>query len=289
MALVPLQSFSILICPVIILLALNFPGIFYRNAFTQYATVLAVVLTSWEVLLSVTFENPVFAYLVGLFEAWMGIWAFVLVVVHNPSQEFCRLIPVRKETHSATKGSTTSGETDLIWQRFPPHMSWERLAWTIDLFINLRGIGWNYRWGNYYVPIDVEEPPMSTSKERLSGRSYPPSLANLIMRFVGQVGWVIFCQLNIFPFIKTQLTSDTGSNYNFAVGLLSLLVSLITIVVDIDLLNTTSTLIVTAFDTSRFLGLHAFPWAHPSPWGSLNAVARKGILGNYPRPTQISS
>ncbi|BCR95302.1 uncharacterized protein AKAW2_20242A [Aspergillus luchuensis] len=261
MALVPLQSFSILICPVIILLALNFPGIFYRNAFTQYATVLAVVLTSWEVLLSVTFENPVFAYLVGLFEAWMGIWAFVLVVFIIRARNF----------------------------RFPPHMSWERLAWTIDLFINLRGIGWNYRWGNYYVPIDVEEPPMSTSKERLSGRSYPPSLANLIMRFVGQVGWVIFCQLNIFPFIKTQLTSDTGSNYNFAVGLLSLLVSLITIVVDIDLLNTTSTLIVTAFDTSRFLGLHAFPWAHPSPWGSLNAVARKGILGNYPRPTQISS
>ncbi|PYH30597.1 uncharacterized protein BO87DRAFT_400282 [Aspergillus neoniger CBS 115656] len=155
-------------------------------------------------------------------------------------------------------------------------MSWERLAWTIDLFINLRGIGWNYRWGSYRVPSDVEEPPMSTSKERLSGRSYQPIVANLIMRFIGQVGW-------------SQLTGNTGSNYNFAVGLLSLLVSLITIVVNIDLLNTTSTLIVTAFDTSRFLGLYAFPWAHPSPWGSLNAVARKGILGNYPRPTQISS
>ncbi|PYH63966.1 uncharacterized protein BO88DRAFT_429982 [Aspergillus vadensis CBS 113365] len=156
-------------------------------------------------------------------------------------------------------------------------MSWELLAWTIDLFINLRGIGWNY------------QPPMSTSKERLSGRSYPPSLVNLIMRFVGQVGWVIFCQLNIFPLIKTQLAENTGSNCNFAVGLLSLLISLITIVVNIDLLNTTSTLIVTAFDTSRFLGLYAFSWAHPSPWGSLNVVARKVILGNFPRPTQISS
>ncbi|GAT31085.1 similar to An17g01080 [Aspergillus luchuensis] len=109
MALVPLQSFSILICPVIILLALNFPGIFYRNAFTQYATVLAVVLTSWEVLLSVTFENPVFAYLVGLFEAWMGIWAFVLVVFIIRARNFVGLYPFEKRPTAPQKARPHPG------------------------------------------------------------------------------------------------------------------------------------------------------------------------------------
>ncbi|OOO06106.1 hypothetical protein AFCA_004954 [Aspergillus flavus] len=178
-------------------------------------------------------------------------------------------------------------EDGLMWQKFPPHISWERLAWTLDLFINLRGIGWSYRWGSYHVPIDIEGPPGGMHRERLPSRSDPPSLARLIIRFVGQVSWVMFCQVNIFPLLKAHLTEGGGSNAGFAVGLLAVTVSLITIIADIDLLNTTSTLLVTAFDTSRLLGLYAFPWAHPSPWGSLDAVTTKGILGKYFKPTRF--
>ena len=45
--------------------------------------------------------------------------------------------------------------------------------------------------------------------------------------------------------------------------------------------------LTTLVDATKYFGTYAAPWAYPSPWGSVAAIAENGIIGNY-RPTLFS-
>ena len=161
------SKYLIIANPLIILLALNFPLLSYRNNYTRYSTLAAVILLSIRVVSSVQLTNPLLAYVVGLFECWLVIWATVLIIIYNPSQQFCKLQYVRKPTNGK-EGLLSSQEVFyLTWQKFPDSVSLERFLWTVDLLINLRGIGWNYRWGSYSVPSPIYGPCWRDISDRL--------------------------------------------------------------------------------------------------------------------------
>lgn len=286
------SKWSVILNPIIILLALNFPSIFYRNKYTRYGTTVVVALISGIVTHSQRFERSVVGYTLGLFEAWFAIWAMVLIVVHNPSQQFCRTVLVSQ--------ATSSRSPYLIWQAFPRKVSWQRFLWTLDLLVSLRGIGWNYRQGSYDLPLPINDTmneaystgrgPEITAKEgkpKAAALSMPNEyIRKVLARLTLEALWVYFCQTNAFPQIKSYYSSETTDVkkyifYDFLIRSWAMFTSLTTTMASIDMFNTSLIILTSLCDVSPYIGLYGVPWAYPSPWGSLSAVLRKGIIGKH--------
>jgi hypothetical protein len=128
--------------PTILLAALNFPTIFYASHVTRTATLVAVAATAISVITSLKIENSSVAFMTGLLECWITIWASVLLLRFNPSAEFSRV----RWSKAPTNASEYEAE-GRIWERFPGQVSLERLFWTMDLMISFRRIGWSFDQG----------------------------------------------------------------------------------------------------------------------------------------------
>lgn len=128
--------------PAILLTALNFPSVFYRNHITRTSTLAAIASTSASVITGLQIENASVAFMTGLLECWIIIWSSVLLLRFNPPADFARLRwtkgPQRPEEYA---------EDDKVWQRFPERLSWARLSWTLDLLISFRKVGWSLERG----------------------------------------------------------------------------------------------------------------------------------------------
>ncbi|TLD19201.1 hypothetical protein PspLS_09804 [Pyricularia sp. CBS 133598] len=75
----------------------------------------------------------------GLLESWSIIWAAVLLLHYDPIADARR--------RRCTKAPQNDGEYEeggLVWQRYPQRDRVARLAWTSDLLISFRAVGWQF-------------------------------------------------------------------------------------------------------------------------------------------------
>lgn len=128
--------------PTILLVALNVPSVFYMSQLTRMSTLVAVAASAVSVITSLKIANPSVAFMTGLLECWITIWATVLLIRFNPPADFSRL--------RWTKAPTRASEYEAggkVWQRYPESISLERLVWTLDLMISFRRVGWSFEQG----------------------------------------------------------------------------------------------------------------------------------------------
>lgn len=288
-------SFFIFLGPFIILLALNLPEIFFKSIYTRYATWFAVIAADAFVIVSYKNQvnNPFVSYIIGLYQSWFIIWAMVLIIIHKPHEEFRRLQPWYPERKSASGTIPSGADYYLIWQRFPEKLSLQRIYWTLDLFINFRGICWNYQSESNRIPTPttieikghVQNLPC-TGKEKGAEPGY--STATLLQtgsRFAFDIAWLDMCQAMAFPWISHHLravesqTIEQSIVNNFALRSVQLVITMTAIMSKVDLLNTAGLLWTVLFSKTRLFGTYSYHWTYPSPWGSLNAVLDDGIIG----------
>jgi hypothetical protein len=145
-----LQIFaSIVACLSLILLALNFPGVF-ENRKTRYSTVFLIWCVAANIIAFTDVDNSMAAYFNGIFASWFALRAFLLIIVHAPHQHYSR-VRLYSTTPNALHQMTIGDNIPAIWERFPSSVSWARLAWTVDLLASFRGIGWNFLPCSYDV------------------------------------------------------------------------------------------------------------------------------------------
>jgi hypothetical protein len=283
--------FFIFLGPFIILLALNLPEIFFKCMYTRYATWFAIIAADAFVIVSYKnqIDNPFISYAIGLYQSWFIIWAMVLIIIHKPHEEFCRLQPWYPERKSASGAIPSGADYYLIWQRFPKKLSFERIYWTLDLLINFRGICWGYQSESNRTPMPatIEVKGLScTEKEK--GAEPGCSTATLFQtgsRFAFDIAWLDMCQAMAFPWISHHLrgvelqTIEQSILNNFALRSVQLVITMTAVMSQVDLLNTAGLLWTVLFSKTCLFGTYSYHWAYPSPWGSLNAVLDDGIIG----------
>lgn len=132
--------------PSILLLALNTPTLFYRSSWTRIITLLLIAGAAGRVIATVRISTPSLAFMTGLLECWTVIWAAVLLLRYQPIENASR--------RSWSRESQRDGEYEergLIWQRYPQSSRLARLAWTGDLLLGSRGIGWRFGEGKTHM------------------------------------------------------------------------------------------------------------------------------------------
>lgn len=130
------QVFS---APSILLFAMNSPSLFYRSFPTRVLTVVATASAAGHAITTLRIASPSLAFMTGLLECWTVIWAAVLLLHHKP------ITDARRRRWS--KRPERDGEYDeggIVWQRYPRHNWVARLAWSFDLLISFRGVGWEF-------------------------------------------------------------------------------------------------------------------------------------------------
>jgi hypothetical protein len=131
--------------PAILLIALNFPCLSYRNGATNASTFLMVLVAAFKVITYLEIESPTLAYLTGLWECWLVIWSAVLLFRFSPPTQAKRYRWSRKPRDGDE--FVADGQ---VWQRYPVKLSLARLSWTLDLLISFRGEGWQLNEGESF-------------------------------------------------------------------------------------------------------------------------------------------
>jgi hypothetical protein len=211
---VQLRAFaSIFACPSAILLFLNFPGAFYRNNKTRNCTVFLIWGVAASVIAFTDIDNSMTAYFIGIFATWFSLRAFLLITIHAPHQQYCR-IRLHKTTLNAMQQVTIRENTPAVWERFPSSVSWARLAWTVDLLANFRGIGWHFLPCSYDVHCE-------TCAKAVEAMVFLPGnfstlsleLFKFLARFILALTWINVFQIWL-PSQSDSITLKVDSDYH---------------------------------------------------------------------------
>jgi hypothetical protein len=125
--------------PGILLCALNLPFLWHGNHAARILTAVLVASAAVNVIGTVKISNPPLAFMTGLLECWTIIWAAVLLLHYNPVTDARR----RRLSNSPQKDGEYE-ESGIVWQTYPPRKIATRLAWTLDMLISFRGVGWQF-------------------------------------------------------------------------------------------------------------------------------------------------
>lgn len=137
---------------------------------------------------------------IGLIAAWETMFFLAVIVCNDPQRDFMRIerteggsgsdkasstksqngIATRtiesQETNGTPKDTPETKDTlgptqrhgEFAWQAYPLTPFVERLDWTLDLFNNFRGAGWNWR------TISTPPPPKAVQEELLRNSAVQP-------------------------------------------------------------------------------------------------------------------
>ncbi|KAL4883827.1 hypothetical protein BJY04DRAFT_216162 [Aspergillus karnatakaensis] len=88
------------------------------------------------------YTHPLANYITGFFAAWYVIWSANLLLVKS-LQDLRR---IQRHPYNPTI---------YLWQHQPISNSFNRLAWSLDLTLNFRAFGWNFK------TVQVRQPPIT--------------------------------------------------------------------------------------------------------------------------------
>ena len=256
--------------PALLLTALNLPTVFYANKLTRASTLVAVGATAASVIANLKIENPSVAFMTGLLECWITIWASVLLLRFNPPAEFSRL----RWSKAPTKTFEYEAE-GKVWQRFPEHASMDRLLWTSDLLIGFRRVGWSVEppaTTNTNLTVGTgsekkKEQQPKTRKPKPPVGVFPAVLKVLVDYLAIQgVNWSS-------PRLEQQIESPQ---------LLQALHVATWIIASVPFINFCHSCWMVVGETGQWLSpSEAYQsWDYnPSPWGPVGAVIEYGLAG----------
>lgn len=134
--------------PTMLLLALNMPWLCYRTKTSRFISLLLVSYAAGRTIFVLDIENASLAFMTGILEGWTVIWAAVLLLRYDPCADACR----RRWCKSPVDdGSFEHG--NMVWQEYPQRNFKTRIAWTLDLLVSFRGVGWCM--GQYLLPVST--------------------------------------------------------------------------------------------------------------------------------------
>ncbi|TLD06349.1 uncharacterized protein PgNI_08034 [Pyricularia grisea] len=84
----------------------------------------------------------------GLLQSWTIIWAAVLLLHYSPVPD-----ARRRRCTEVPQDDGEYEEGGLIWQRYPQRDFVARLAWTSDLLISFRAVGWQVAVGVAWLAL----------------------------------------------------------------------------------------------------------------------------------------
>lgn len=279
------------------------------------------------------------AFCVGFLNAWLSIWTFALVVANDPHRDFKRIIyasPASSENANTanriarestgissavklingfshgkredTKVVTKSDYKDLAryrqfqWQSYPLSLLSTRLVWCLDLFLNFRGMAWNWRIkGPPLPPSWVQEQlkdehngfsRIEKSEYGLSGTRRFEDTKELLRKSIVSflLGYIFLDLLKVLmmrdPYFWGIIDAGAPSVYpNFIQNSPVLLRSirligvLLGIRAALGTILTLSPLLFVGVLGEEVLGANAEPWIYPNIWGNFLTVLDRGLAG----------
>lgn len=204
--------------------------------------------------------------------------------------------PGATDVGGSSKPSTSDGDEEgyeYYWQAYPDNLR-ERLPWILDLFTNVRGVGWN--WAIPTVPDlpdsireQLGESLDQTPRKRTSNRSFATRGALVEYRlpqlvvcyFLLDAIKVLQMKDPYFIFGPTTYALPPllrALNPLFLYAYRYILGNLSGIIVPLQICFA-FTGIIAALLGPDILGTFGEPWRYPTAWGSLSAVLNRGLTG----------
>lgn len=129
----------VLLPPLTLFLALVLPSFSYRSYATRILTTTFIGFAAVSVVVTVKITNPPLAFMIGLLEGWIVIWAAVLLIRYNPTKD-----ARRRHWSKCSHRSRECNDEHVVWEEYPHDGIASRIGWSIDLLINFRGVGWRF-------------------------------------------------------------------------------------------------------------------------------------------------
>ncbi|KAF1957556.1 hypothetical protein CC80DRAFT_470921 [Byssothecium circinans] len=275
---------------------------------------------------------------VGLISAWSLIWMLAILVCNDAQTDFQRMermggvcgksmIKLDREqeqerrelnesahAHDGDQRSKeangflkppgpTSRHGQFAWQPYPLSPFTERLDWVLDIFLNFRGAGWNWRTiatPPPPKPIQLEliknspNPPVHTFKSHPSQTHVYPTRRDLIIANLKTLisGYLILdlCKTIIVhdPYFWGLIDAKPAPYIPFSATIvahpalhriLRLAVSQFGIMWTLKSIFSLAPLFFSGILSPSLLGARAEPWIYPETWGSYSSVLDKGLAG----------
>lgn len=288
-------------------------------------------------------QNVAIAFGVGLYAAWNVIWTLAIIVVYDPFVEFKRIIyaPISTpngmvESNGHTNGHAKSSSSQLdpsnpsnlprqrngtisespeskeletprserryAWQSYPSAIS-DRLVWVLDLFFNLRGVGWNWHLKALPTPPKrLQEDLDYRTRPSCSAQRLPPASDRLFFLSSLQKFLTVYLILDVLkvlmmkdpyfwslmppeypPAYPSWLPSDAPAQYPTATALFlrayRLFLTQSGVQAAIKVYFALGNLLFCSLLGPKFLGPHGETWMYLDPWGPYSIVLERGLAG----------
>jgi hypothetical protein len=197
-----------------------------------------------------------------------------------------------EEANSLNSSAGEQDEFEYYWESYPDNLL-DRIPWLVDLFLNTRGIGWNWAIPTIPdLPDSIKEQlgePITHPPKKVGNRSFTSTRALLRYR----LPQLLICYM-VFDAIKTLQMKDPyfifGPNtYDLPPHLANLapfwlfcyrylFCCIIGFVVPLQFAFVLQD-IAMALLGPGVLGVAAEPWHMPTTWGTLNCILHGGMAG----------
>ena len=271
---------------------------------------------------------------VGLSNAWSVLWFTVCLVAYDAQDEFCRIevaegasgnMKVEKVSAATPKGHTNdtatatskeNGHVDAanesvdqrtldkprrIWQYYPGLPFAERLDWVLDLLMNFRGMGWNWRIATLPSPpkavleqLKGTETTVSrrfVQRSALSVRSYASAKDLLHSNIVSIVtGYLLVDVLKTMAihdpyfigFIDAPAPSYMPNSIQASpilTRVYRLMLALLALRIVLGTIFALAPIFFVGMLGPKRIGVRGEHWMYPAEWGSYMTVFDKGLAG----------
>lgn len=341
-------------CLIVVSFLMIPPTSAWHSIYTRYAAFAAVFFFHTWIIRECKTLNQGAAFIVGAMACWSIVWTATLLIFHDAKRDFKRLAVVEAPTegrvscekpHTSNEGVASNGttkrhstsrtasnadksaerastthptatEAEIYWQPYPMDSLRTRLWWCIDLFLNFRGISWNWKVrGTPSYPLRVQRSlhasstsastptytsrhttacPLTDTPVSRSGIRRRDTLSALLMHNAALFA-TSYLALDVFAtymhhdaYFRTGMHSLPGPAFLPAfvraspalLRALRLYVSMAAIRHGLRMTYALSPFFFAGvLGAAGVLGLYAQPWLYPDYYGAFSNVAARGLAG----------
>ncbi|KAK0618361.1 hypothetical protein B0T17DRAFT_643931 [Bombardia bombarda] len=255
----------------------------------RFAVAAALVALNLQTIASTSSTQMAFAYGAGLMASWCTMWSLTLLLFMRPQFEAARIerrlrksssIPPQKAPDESL--AKVAAHHEHYWQPFPEDGSLlQRLSWTYDLFMALRG-----------EPVNLDAMPTTTRAGYHRSLTYRSFLRNRLFHiawaWLALDIWTVTARRDPYFVLGPDYTTAVPSHplpaalSALPLPLLELvrsLFGLVGILAGLFFYMNCYQLMLCCVLGQRLLGVRADLWQHPSIFGSFDNVLDRGLGG----------
>lgn len=279
----------LLLTLVLILASYTLPGIalsvpdmsMASNSRKLAITLMSATLNCW-ILSSVSIQQTMIAYFVGIYAAWCTMRSIIWFSIQDPRTDYIALRVVTDQIRHSIVSKRQLHFT-IRWEKYPPKFSLRRVLWIMDLSLSSRAFAWCYhavdgrpcsyhdRWSRNKKTITL-----------FQKHSFHPQITiiNAACRILLSLFIILHHQLVGLSYI-TSLSSKVELNLtdwcwmNLATAFLTTMTSMALI----DLLHSVPRLLSSILFCLGWYNPCLIWMSQPSPWGQLCCIFKDGLRG----------